>query len=83
MYITTCMKPSILDENIFHEFAKAHKLQPFRVKQVYFEIYKNQNIEFAGMTTLSKELRQDLDKEFSILPFTVTDILEDENTTKI
>lgn len=77
------MKPSILDENIFQAYAKEHKLQPFRVKQVFYEIYKNQNIEFSEMTTLSKELRQDLDEHFSILPFTVTNILEDENTTKI
>jgi 23S rRNA (adenine2503-C2)-methyltransferase len=77
------MQPSILDENIFQSYAKEHKLQPFRVKQVFFEIYKNQNINFSEMTTLSKDLRQDLEKEFSIIPFEVTNVVEGEDSTKI
>lgn len=77
------MKPSILDEQIFQAYAKEHKLQPFRVKQVFYEIYKNQNIEFSEMTTLSKEIRQDLEQEFCVVPFSVTNVLEDEDTTKI
>ncbi|MEI8091236.1 MAG: hypothetical protein WCG98_03125 [bacterium] len=77
------MKPSILNEDIFQSYAKEHKLQPFRVKQVFFEIYKNQNIEFSEMTTLSKDMRQDLEKAFSIIPFEVTDVVEGEDSTKI
>ena len=77
------MKPSIINEDIFQAYAKEQKLQPFRVKQVFYEIYKNQNIEFSEMTTLSKELRQDLDEKFCVIPFSVTNVLEDENTTKI
>jgi adenine C2-methylase RlmN of 23S rRNA A2503 and tRNA A37 len=77
------MKPSILNEDIFQAYAKEHKLQPFRVKQVFFEIYKNQNIEFSEMTTLSKEMRQDLEEKFCVIPFSVTNILEAEDTTKI
>lgn len=77
------MNPSILSEDSFQAYAKEHKLQPFRVKQVFYEIYKNQNIEFSEMTTLSKELRQDLDEKFCVIPFSVTNVLEDENTTKI
>jgi 23S rRNA (adenine2503-C2)-methyltransferase len=77
------MRPSILNEDIFMAYAKEHKLQPFRVKQVFYEIYKNQNIEFSEMTTLSKDMRQDLEEEFSIIPFSVTNVLEDEDTTKI
>lgn len=77
------MKPSILDEQIFQTYAKEHKLQPFRVKQVFFEIYKNQNINFSEMTTLSKDLRQDLEEQFSIIPFEVTNVVEGEDSTKI
>jgi len=76
-------KVSLLDEDILVTYAKQQKWQPFRVKQVFYEIYKNQNINFDEMTTLSKDMRQDLEKEFSILPFSVTNILEDEDTTKI
>jgi len=61
------IKTSILDAGKLQEFTKERKLQPFRVKQIYQEIFKNQNINFAEMTTLSKDLREDLDKEFSVV----------------
>lgn len=77
------IKPSILDAGKLQEFTKEHKLQPFRVKQIYQEIFKNQNIDFADMTTLSKELRENLDKKFSVMTLKADKILEDESTTKI
>ncbi|MEI8009053.1 MAG: hypothetical protein WCI00_06875 [bacterium] len=77
------IKTSILDAGKLQEFTKAHKLQPFRVKQIYQEIFKNQNINFADMTTLSKDLREDLEKEFSVVTLKVDKVLEDESTTKI
>lgn len=77
------IKSSILDAGKLQEFTKKYKLQPFRVKQIYQEIFKNQNINFADMTTLSKELREDLDKEFSVVTLQADKILEDESTTKI
>lgn len=77
------IKTSILDAGKLQEFTKEHKLQPFRVKQIYQEIFKNQNINFADMTTLSKDLREDLDKEFSVVTLEVDKVLEDESTTKI
>lgn len=77
------IKTSILDAGKLQAFTKEHKLQPFRVKQIYQEIFKNQNINFADMTTLSKDLREDLDKEFSVVTLKVDKILEDESTTKI
>jgi adenine C2-methylase RlmN of 23S rRNA A2503 and tRNA A37 len=77
------IKTSILDAGKLQEFTKERKLQPFRVKQIYQEIFKNQNINFADMTTLSKDLRDDLDKEFSVVTLNVDKVLEDESTTKI
>lgn len=77
------IKTSILDAGKLQEFTKEHKLQPFRVKQIYQEIFKNQNIDFADMTTLSKDLREDLDKHFSVVTLKADKILEDETSTKI
>ena len=77
------IKTSILDAGALQSFAKERKLQPFRVKQIYQEIFKNQNIDFADMTTLSKDLREDLDKEFSVVTLNVDKVLEDKSTTKI
>ena len=76
-------KSSILDAGKLQAFAKEHKLQPFRVKQIYQEVFKNQNINFADMTTLSKELRENLDKEFSVMTLKVDKFIESKDTTKI
>ena len=73
------MKSSILDPNNLQIFAKEHKLQPFRVKQILQEIYDNHNIKFEDMTTLSKDLREELDKNFEILSLTPETILESED----
>ncbi len=77
------IKTSILDAGKLQAFAKEHKLQPFRIKQIQQEIFKNQNIEFADMTTLSKDLREDLDQHFSVCTLKADKILEDEASTKI
>ena len=77
------IKTSILDAGKLQEFAKEHKLQPFRIKQIQQEVFKNQNIDFAEMTTLSKDLREDLDQYFSVCTLKADKILEDETSTKI
>ena len=77
------IKTSRLDAGKLQEFAKEHKLQPFRIKQIQQEIFKNQNIDFPEMTTLAKDLREDLDKHFSVCTLKVDKILEDETSTKI
>ena len=77
------IKTSILDAGKLQAFTKEHKLQPFRVKQIYQEIFNNQNINFADMTTLSKDLREDLDKQFSVVTLKADKIMEDKTTTKI
>ena len=77
------IKTSILDAGKLQSFAKERKLQPFRIKQIYQEIFNNQNINFADMTTISKDLREDLDKHFSVVTLKVDKLLEDKSTTKI
>ena len=77
------IKTSILDAWALQAFTKERKLQPFRVKQIQQEIFKNQNIDFSDMTTLSKDLREDLDQHFSVVTLKVDKILEDETSTKI
>ncbi len=79
----TMIKTSILDAGKLQEFAKERKLQPYKVKQIQQEIFKNQNIDFAEMTTLAKDLREDLDQHFSVVTLNVDKILEDETSTKI
>ena len=76
------MLPVIFDEDILLKYAKEHKIQPFRVKQIFYELLKNQNIDWDSMTTLSKDMRKELSNKFDILNLTVDKVLEDEQTTK-
>lgn len=77
------MQNCILNNSSLEAFTKEEKLQPFKVKQILFEIFKSQNINFDDMTTLSKELRQELNESFSVVPLKADKILEDKETTKI
>ena len=76
-------KNSILDAGKLQAFAKEQKLQPFRIKQLHQEIFKNQNINFEDMTTLSKELREHLQQQFVVSSISPDKILEDKTSTKI
>ena len=77
------MLPVIFDDDAVAEYAKEKKIQPFRVKQIFYELYKNQNTKREDMTTLSKDLKQDLQSNFRLLSLEVDKMLEDKQTTKI
>ena len=74
---------SILDKDKLEEFRKKEKLQPFRIKQIYKNIFKNSIIDFDDMTDLSKDLRKKLKEKFYIVSLQATEILEWDETTKI
>jgi len=67
---------SILDKDKLEEFRKKEKLQPFRIKQIYKNIFKNSIIDFDDMTDLSKDLRKKLKEKFYIVSLQATEILE-------
>lgn len=75
-------KPALFNEGKLNEWAKERKLQPFKVKQIFFEMYKNQNIERDAMTTLSKDLKSELQKDFVPLVIELVETVEAEDTTK-
>ena len=75
-------KPALFNEGKLNDWAKEHKLQPFKVKQIFFEMYKNQNIERDAMTTLSKDLKSELQKDFVPLAIELVETVEAEDTTK-
>ena len=67
---------SIFNAESLEQFRKKHNLQPFRIKQIFHEIFKNSILDFQDMTTLSKDLRDELSKEFEIIPFTLKEMHE-------
>lgn len=75
-------KNVIFDDVVLAEYAKEKKLQPFKVKQIFHELYKNHNIDLNDMTTLSKNLREDLADKFDVINLKVGQVLEDKQTTK-
>ena len=77
------MQTSILDTKKLEEFRQKYKLQPFRIKQIYHNIFKNSIIDFDDMTDLSKDLRQKLKDEFYIVSLQPVKIQETNDTTKI
>ena len=72
----------IFDELELEKYAKENKLEPFKIKQIYHELYKNQNINLDDMTTLSKDLRLGLSEKFDVINLLVDEVLEDSQTTK-
>lgn len=73
---------SIFNTEALEQFRKKHNLQPFRIKQIFHEIFKNSILNFQEMSTLSKDLRDELTKEFEIIPFTLKEKHEGTDTTK-
>lgn len=75
-------KPVLFDEDKLLPFFKDNKIQPFRAKQLFFELYKNQTINLDDMVTLPKDVRETLKEKFAILSLKNIKILEDGETTK-
>lgn len=76
------MKASIFDKEKLEERRVLHKVQPFRLKQIFHEIFKNSVLDFQEMTALSKELRDSLSENFTIVPFELQEMQESQDTTK-
>lgn len=76
------MKTSIFDEQALDVFLKENKIQSFRKKQIYQEIFDNQNINFLDMISLSVDLRAQFVEHFVLLNLHCETSLEDQQTTK-
>ncbi len=77
------MNKSIFDTEKWSKFTKDLKLPAFRQKQIWYEIFKNQNINRDDMTTLSKDLRNDIKNQFDVLSLEKEVVIEDQNSVKI
>jgi adenine C2-methylase RlmN of 23S rRNA A2503 and tRNA A37 len=77
------MKSSILNANAVEIFAKEHKLPAFKLKQIFHEIFKNQTTDIDEMTTLSKDLREQIKEQFEVIPFTPEETIESKDNIKI
>lgn len=76
------MKGMIFFQEELETRAKLRKIPAFKVKQIFFEIFKNQNIKWDEMTTLSKELKAELSQDFDILSLEMIETVESDETVK-
>lgn len=72
----------LFDDAVLSQYMKDKKIQPYRLKQVLQELYKNQNISWNEMTTLPKDLKSELSEQFEIINLSIEQIIESDDTTK-
>ena len=63
-------------------WAKERKIPQFKVKQIFFELFKNQRIEWEEMTTLSNQLKDELKVDFVPISLECLETVEADTTTK-
>ncbi|NCQ82328.1 hypothetical protein GW750_06050 [bacterium] len=73
---------SFFDADKLEAFRQEHKIDPYRLKQVQLEIFKNSCLSFDDMTSLPKDLRSLFAEHISIVPFVVTKCQEDDEVVK-
>jgi adenine C2-methylase RlmN of 23S rRNA A2503 and tRNA A37 len=72
----------LFDKEYLEKRAKERKIPQFKVKQIFFELFKNQRIEWDEMSTLSNQLKDELKLEFSPISLKCIETVEAETTTK-
>ena len=72
----------LFDQEKLEVRAKEHKIPQFKVKQIFFELFKNQRIEWEEMTTISNQLKDELKSDFSPISLKCMETVEAETTTK-
>lgn len=75
-------KASIFDTEAVEAFRKEHKIEPYRIKQIYDAIFKQSLIDFTEITTIAKDLRELFDQHFHIIPLREVKLVEDDETSK-
>lgn len=76
------MMDVLFDQDRIEKWAKLYNIPKYKVKQIFFELFKNQHVERDEMTTLSKQLKDDLKLDFSPISLSCTETVESETTTK-
>jgi 23S rRNA (adenine2503-C2)-methyltransferase len=66
----------LFDKEQVQTYLKEKKIPPFRAKQIQQAIYKESLLDINEITTLSKDLREQLQQDFVINDFTLMDVVE-------
>ncbi len=72
----------LFDKELLTTYFKDNKIPAFRIKQIQQAIFKESILDIDDITTLSKDLRDTLKKDFVINDFTLKEMIEGPETTK-
>ena len=72
----------LFDQENLENRTKEHKIPQFKVKQIFFELFKNQRVERDEMTTLSNQLKDELKLDFTPISLKCIETVEADTTTK-
>lgn len=73
---------SLFDKDALESFRKEHAIDPYRIKQIFVEVFKNATIDFSEMTALPKSLRDLFVEHVYIIPFVEVACTEDDEVVK-
>ena len=76
------MSKVIFDKEAFSTYCEQNNIPSFRQKQIFQAVFKESLLDIDEITTLSKDLRENLKEEFVVNNLEVEDIIEGPETTK-
>lgn len=79
---TTPTTQSVLNIDALDQYIKDNALPEYRKKQVLHAVFQEHCIDIDEITTLPKDLRNDLKQDFHISNFSVKDTVESPESTK-
>lgn len=72
----------LFDKAVLTTYCKEHKLPAFRQKQIQQAIFNESILEIDEITTLSKDLREELKQAFVINSLVLDEVVDSDETTK-
>lgn len=72
----------LFDKALLASYCKEHKLPSFRQKQIQQAIFTESLLDIDAITTLSKELRDELKQAFVINTLVLDEVVDSDETTK-
>ena len=77
-----CIFKVLFNQEHLEEYLTKHKIPKFRKKQILHAIFKDGILDIDEISTLSKDLREKMKKEFCISHLKQVEKVESDETTK-
>jgi 23S rRNA (adenine2503-C2)-methyltransferase len=74
--------PYLFDKSALTDYCKEQKIPSFRIKQIQQAIFTESLLDPNDITTLAKDLREQLSNDFDLNTFTLETVSDSDETTK-